>query len=229
MRVSERKPRSLPLEAVAGVQVHLVLENRAERNDRRGRPQGNRLLASANVSATRWVIYSFLAWRGERAAEPGRCQRGGSNDDLYPLLPVLLPTRDNTNHYHRLITGITANIEIMYACVYVCTYTRARARASKRMYVYACISRALQRVLLPPLFLPHHPLSFSLLFSLADPPPPPPHSIQRRCRRIIRDTGRGVSRGQVRCEPAPNEAQRAPPVIFLKDLSTGGKSGRRAG
>lgn len=34
-------------------------------------------------------------------------------DDLYPLLPVLLPTRDNTNHYHRLITGITANIEIM--------------------------------------------------------------------------------------------------------------------
>lgn len=29
---------------------------------------------------------------------------------------MLLPTRDNTNHYHRLITGITANIEIM--CVY---------------------------------------------------------------------------------------------------------------
>lgn len=58
------------------------------------------------------------------AAEPGRCQRRGSNDDLYPLLPVLLPTRDNTNHYHRLITGITANIEIMhaYACVCVCVH-----------------------------------------------------------------------------------------------------------
>lgn len=89
----------------------------------------NRPLTGANVNATlARVIYSFLAWSEvhERAAQrprprqsPGaaRCQRGGSNDDLYPLLPVLLPTRDNTNHYHRLITGITANIEIMRACV----------------------------------------------------------------------------------------------------------------
>lgn len=60
-----------------------------------------------------------------------------------------------------------------------------------------------------------------------------PHSIQqRRCRHhpaIRAAVRRGVSRGQVRCEPAPNEAQRAPPVIFLKDLSTGGRSGKRAG
>ena len=73
------------------------------------------LLAASNAAATRQVIYSFLAWRWA-LAEPDHCQQEGSKDDLYPLLPVLLPTRDNTNHYHRLITGITANIEIM--CVY---------------------------------------------------------------------------------------------------------------
>lgn len=57
------------------------------------------------------VIYSFLAWSSSLQAE--LYQQEGSKDDLYPLLPVLLPTRDNTNHYHHLITGITANIEIM--------------------------------------------------------------------------------------------------------------------
>lgn len=109
------------------------------------------------------------------AAEPGRCQRGGSNDDLYPLLPVLLPTRDNTNHYHRLITGITANIEIMHACacVRVCGLC-----ARERTCVHVLHKLTPRRVLLPPLFLLHHPLSSSpLLFSLADPPP---RSIQRR-------------------------------------------------
>lgn len=97
--------------------------------------KGNRPLASANVSATRRGYLQLLGMerraRGA-AAEPGRCQRGGSNDDLYPLLPVLLPTRDNTNHYHRLITGITANIEIMHACA--CAYVRASERACVRAY-----------------------------------------------------------------------------------------------
>lgn len=117
----------------------------------------------------------------------------------------------------------------MRVCARTCTCARARARVGARASecVYFAGPGPAQRVLLPPLFLPHHPLPSSPLpFSLAAPPP---HSIQRRCRHHLRDTGRGVSRGQVRCEPAPNEAQRAPPVIFLKDLSTGGKPTRRAG
>lgn len=153
---------------VAG--VYLVLENWAnselssEMVRRRGAEVGSEIASwQVRTSARlRWVIYSFLAWRGERAAEPGRCQRGGSNDDLYPLLPVLLPTRDNTNHYHRLITGITANIEIMRACV--C----ARAHAGECVRVLASTQR-LTRSYRPaegvaPLslvFLLRHPLSLS--------------------------------------------------------------------
>lgn len=116
---------------------------------------------------------------------------------------------------------------------------RVRVRARERVKppcVHVLHKLAPRRVLLPPLFLLYHPLSFSpLLFSLAGPPPPRLtvfNSIQRRSRHHPRygaQRGRGgVSRGQVRCEPAPNEAQRAPPVIFLKDLfSTGGRSGKR--
>jgi len=62
------------------------------------------------------------------------------------------------------------------ACACMCVYAYARARARERTRVYVLHKR---RVLLPPLFLLHHPLSSSPLFSLAGPPP---HSIQRRCR-----------------------------------------------
>lgn len=118
------------------------------------------------------IIYNFLAWRGMASARsPGAASaREGSNDDLYPLLPVLLPTRDNTNHYHRLITGITANIEIMHACVYV--------SATDRANVYMCTSQAASRLIpsyrpaegaaapsFSPLFLPRHPHSLSLFLS----------------------------------------------------------------
>lgn len=107
-------------------------------------------IASWRVRTSARLAGLFTAsWHGEAsarrgaarrgaAAEPGRCQRGGSNDDLYPLLPVLLPTRDNTNHYHRLITGITANIEIMHACT--CVYVPC-ARASDQ-HMCACTSQA---------------------------------------------------------------------------------------
>lgn len=102
------------------------------------------------------------SWHGEvsaqcRGREPGRCQRGGSNDDLYPLLPVLLPTRDNTNHYHRLITGITANIEIMRACVCDCICISvcarlhmcqcARANEHEQMYIHVCACTSRELVL----------------------------------------------------------------------------------
>lgn len=112
--------------------------------------------------------------------------------------------------------------------VYVCVCARERARTN----VCACTSQAGPRegcCSLPYFFFTTHSLFLSSsppLLSLAGPPP---HSIQRRCRASSAIPGRGVSRGQVRCEPAPNEAQRAPPVIFLKDLSTGGRSGKRAG
>lgn len=160
---------------------------------RRGAEVGSEIASwQVRTSARlRWVIYSFLAWRGERAAEPGRCQRGGSNDDLYPLLPVLLPTRDNTNHYHRLITGITANIEIMRACV--C------ARARRRMCARTCFDSAADPLLpprggcCPPLPCissspPTLSFSFSPSFILADSPM---RGIQRRCGHHPRDAGRG--------------------------------------
>jgi len=149
-RVSERKLRSLPLEAgvtaapwksvvVVAEPTNRLVEMRNGRRRVRERQRDSRGLFTAS-------------WHGEAsarsaAAKPGRCQRRGSNDDLYPLLPVLLPTRDNTNHYHRLITGITANIEIMrvYACARVHVRPRARARgragerASGRASVNECV------------------------------------------------------------------------------------------
>lgn len=117
----------------------------------------------------------------------------------------------------------------MYACV--C----ARARAS----VCACTSQvSLVRLtrsyrpakgaapLHPYFFFTTHSLSLSLSFS---------PQIRRRARystmlpASFAIPSRGVSVGEVRCEPAPNEAQRAPPVIFLKDLSTAGKYGEPSG
>lgn len=78
---------------------------------------------------------------------------------------------------------------------------------------------------LPYFFFTTHSLFFCLSFFFS-----PVRQVRRRTvfndvPGIIRDTGRGVSVGEVRCEPAPNEAQRAPPVIFLKDLSEGEKCG----
>lgn len=62
-----------------------VLENRANVEPSNGMVVGegprNRLLAGANVSATRRVIYSFLAWRGERAA-PRRSPGAASEEEV---------------------------------------------------------------------------------------------------------------------------------------------------
>lgn len=67
-----------------------------------------------------------------------------------------------------------------------------------------------------PLFLPHHPSCLSLSLSCR-------HTVfNNDITGIIRDS----QRGKIRCEPAPNQAQRAPPVIFPKDLSRcGGRCG----
>lgn len=84
----------------------------------------------------------------------------------------------------------------MSVCVCACVCTcegarvcaRARARASKRTCVHVLHKLAPRRVLLPPLFLLHHPLSSSpLLFSLADPPPR--RTVFNDVASIIRDTG----------------------------------------
>lgn len=107
----------------------------------------------------------------------------------------------------------------------VCARARARERANEHVCMYftswpreGCCSH-------PYFFFTTHSLP-RLFFSL--------WQIRRRAARYSTTLpassairGRGVSRGQVRCEPVPNEAQRAPPVIFLKDLSTGGRSGQR--
>lgn len=200
---------------------------RRKRDARRERARGGkggiaswRVRTSARLAG---VIYSFLAWRGERAAEPGRCQREGSNDDLYPLLPVLLPTRDNTNHYHRLITGITANIEIMYACV--CVYVHACARASRRTDQRVCVrmyftSPGPAKGVAPSLISSSPPTLFLASSSLV-------WQVRRRVAfndvaGIIRDTGRG----QVRCEPAKAERSAA---YAAGDLPERSLDGRKAG
>lgn len=67
---------------------YLVLENRAnvEPSNRTVVREGprNRLLAGANVSAIRRVIYSFLAWRGERAVRCGAVWSGAARSGAAP-------------------------------------------------------------------------------------------------------------------------------------------------
>jgi len=212
---------------VPRARVRSPMEKHAVADDESTRRNAKRSSPGANVSATRAGYLQLLGMeRRERAERRGEARalpaRRGSNDDLYPLLPVLLPTRDNTNHYHRLITGITANIEIMrvYACTrahqrasrgYTCARARARARTLRRARSLA-LSARLTHSCRPaedtaPSLISSSPPTLSPVLSLSLLFHPARHGIQRRCRHHLRDTGRGVSVGQVRCEPAPDEAR----------------------
>lgn len=183
--------------ASAGSRRYLVLENCANVGPSNGMVVGEGPgIASWRVRTSARLAGLFTAsWHGEAnargaarrgaAAEPGRCQRGGSNDDLYPLLPVLLPTRDNTNHYHRLITGITANIEIMHACVCLCVYVHACARvcAREQTNMCACTSQAGPAKGVAPTLISSSPPTLFLASSfLSGRSAAAPHGIQRRCQ-----------------------------------------------
>lgn len=82
---------------------------------------------------------------------------------------------------------------------------------------------------------PSPPLLLTLISSSPPAPLPPslspPYGIQQRRYRHHSRYEPRRQRGKIRCERAPKRAQRAPPVIFLKDLSTRGKesAGSRGG